>query len=74
MKTKAYNPSQLEVEFSDALTALKGEIEKYLTGHKIVDIENRNHQDNPMLIFELEDEDGDKHDVVVKVIQRPDEA
>lgn len=74
MKTKSYNPSQLEVEFSEALTSFKGEIEKHLTGHKIVNIENRNHQDNPMLIFELEDEDGDKHDIVVKIIQRPDEV
>lgn len=73
MKTKSYNPSQLEVDFSNGLTALKGELEKYLTGNKIVNIENRNQQDNPMLIVQLEDEDGDKHELVVKVIQRPDE-
>ena len=73
MKTKAYNPSQLEVELSTALTELKGEIEKYLTDNKVVEIENRDHQDNPMLIFHLEDKDGDKHEMVVKVIQRADE-
>lgn len=73
MKTKSYNPSQLEVAFSTALTTLKGEIEKHLNGNKITRIDNRNHQDNPMLIFELEDNDGDKHEMVIKIIQRADE-
>lgn len=73
MKTKSYNPSTLEVEFSKALTELKGEIEKYLTGNKILGIEDRSSQDNPMLIFKTEDEDGDTHELVIKVIQRADE-
>lgn len=73
MKTKSYNPSQLEVEFSTALTELKGEIEKYLSGNKILSVEDRNSQDNPMLIFKTEDKEGDQHEIVIKIIQRADE-
>lgn len=72
MKTKSYNPSQLEMEFSTALTVLKDDIEKYLSGNKIINIEDRQKQDNPMLIFTTEDEDGDQHELVIKVIQRAD--
>lgn len=72
MKTKSYNPSQLEVDFSTALTALKDDIEKYLSGNKILDIEDRQKQDNPMVLIKTEDEDGDQHELVIKIIQRPD--
>ena len=73
MKTKSYNPSQLEVEFSTALKELKGEIEKYLSGNKILSVEDRSSQDNPLLIFKTEDEDGDQHELVIKVIQRAED-
>ena len=72
MKTENYNPSQLEVEFSYGLTEIKGEIEKYLTHNKIVGVENKIKEDNPMLLFHLVDSDGDPHEIVVQVIQRPD--
>lgn len=73
MKTKSYNPSQLEVDFSRALTALKDEIEKHLSGNKIINIDDRQNQDNPMVLIKTEDEDGDQHELVIKIIQRPDE-
>lgn len=72
MKTEHYNPSQLEVEFSYGLTELKKDLEKYLTHNTISKVENKIKGDNPMLLFHLVDQDGDPHEVVVKVIQRPD--
>lgn len=72
MKTTAYNPSEIEVEFAFILTELKDQIEKKLTSNKIKKIENRIKEDNPSLIFYLEDTDGDAHELVVKLIQRPD--
>lgn len=72
MKTKGYNPSQLEVDFAKAIGELKHEIEKYLSGNKIINIENRITEDNPLLLFDLEDGDGDKHEMVIKIIQRAD--
>lgn len=72
MKTEHYNPSQLEVEFSYGLTELKKDLEKYLAHNTISKIENKIKEDNPMLLFHLVDQDGDPHEVVVKVIQRPD--
>ena len=72
MRTEHYNPSQIEVELAYALTELKSHMEKYLTHNKIEKIENHIQEDNPMLLINLVDEDGDPHEVVVKVIQRAD--
>ncbi|GJM29115.1 MAG: hypothetical protein DHS20C17_17500 [Cyclobacteriaceae bacterium] len=72
MKTEHYNPSQLEVEISYGLTELAKEMEKFLTHNKVVKVENKIKEDNPMLVFQLVDSDGDPHEVVVKIIQRPD--
>ncbi len=72
MKTTAYNPSELEVELAFVLSELKDQIEGKLTSNKIEKIENRIKEDNPAVIFFMEDSDGDKHEVVIKIIQRPD--
>lgn len=72
MKTENYNPSQIEVEMAYALIELKKQIEGFLTTNKIKKIENKIKNDNPMLLFHLEDEDGDVHELVVKLIQRAD--
>ena len=72
MKTEHYNPSQIEVEMAYALTELKDQISKFLTHNSIKSIENRIQEDNPMLLMQLEDKDGDMHELVVKIIQRPD--
>ena len=74
MKTKIYNPSQLEVQFANAIVKLKDQLERELNGCKILEVENKINADNPMLLFHLQDEDGDKHDLVVKLIQRPDKS
>ena len=73
MITKKYNPSTLEVEFAKAIKELSSEISGRLTNNKVVDIKFNEDQDNPDLIFKLEDTDGDKHEVVVRLIQRADD-
>ncbi len=72
MKTQSYNPSPLEVELSYALKELQSEIEKHLTHNEIIKVENKITEDNPILKFHLLDRDGDPHEIVVKVIQKPD--
>ena len=72
MKTENYNPSQIETEFAQAIIDLQAELEKKLSGNKIVKVENKIEQDNPQLFIELEDSDGDPHEIVIKIIQRAD--
>ncbi len=71
MKTQTYNPSQLEVEFAGALEDLKDQIEEKLSS-SVIEVTNNSQKDNPSLIFHLLDADGDPHEIVVKIIQKPD--
>lgn len=72
MKTKKYNPSKLELDFAKALTSLKSQINDFIEGNEIVKVNTNSDIDNPDLLFKLKDIDGDKHEVVVKIIQRAD--
>lgn len=74
MKTHNYNPSVFEVNLASAILACKKEIQEKLqdSNMKVLEIADQMDRDNPLLIFQLEDEDGDQHEVVIKVIQRPD--
>ena len=73
MKTSNYNPSIFEVQLASAIKACKDQIEQKLgNDSRILEIDDRIQRDNPMVIFQLEDKDGDRHEVVVKIIQRPD--
>ncbi|MDN5211538.1 hypothetical protein QQ020_05735 [Fulvivirgaceae bacterium BMA12] len=72
MKTVSYNPSSLELEFANAILTLQEEINKNINSNQIVKIEKNGEEDNPSLVFFLEDHDGDKHEVVMRVIQRVD--
>ena len=72
MKTTTYNPSPLEVKFANAFEELKDQIETKLGDHKIVKIDKNVTVDNPLLRITLEDKDGDKHMVILKIIQKPD--
>lgn len=74
MKTQRYNPSPLEVELAKAISALQDQIQKQLNGNAIVSVKTTMEADNPQLNFLLKDNDGDKHEVVVKIIQRIDVA
>lgn len=72
MKTAAYNPSSLEVDFANALVILQKEIQKHVQDNKIVNIESNINRDNPMIKFSLVDKDGDPHEIVVRIVQIPD--
>lgn len=72
MKTQNYNPSPIEVELAKAILQLKDQMSELLSNNEIVAMENKIEADNPMVIFKLKDKDGDPHEVVLKIIQRPD--
>jgi hypothetical protein len=72
MKTVAYNPSSLEVDFANALMILQKDIQKHVQGNTIVNIESNINRDNPMVKFSLVDKDGDPHEIVVRIVQIPD--
>lgn len=74
MKTHNYNPSVFEVNLASAILACQEAIQEKLkeSKMKIIDTSERMERDNPLVIFQIEDEDGDQHEVVIKVIQRPD--
>ena len=72
MKTSAYNPSPLEIEFANALLVLQKELEKKIPDNQIIHVETQIKRDNPMVKFSLLDKDGDPHEVVIRVIQIPD--
>jgi len=72
MKTVAYNPSSLEVDFANALIILQKDIQKHMQGNQIVNIESNINRDNPMVKFNLVDKDGDPHEIVVRIVQIPD--
>lgn len=73
MRTRFYNPSKLEVSFARAVKELTQQLETKLDeGERVIDTESIHDADNPMVIFKLEDKEGDLHEVVVQIIQRPD--
>ena len=74
MITQNYNPSPIEVRFVEILSELKDEINKKLTNFDVLKIENNTQLDNPTIDFYLKDKDGDEHEVILKVIQKPDEV
>lgn len=73
MITKTYNPSKLELDFANAIKSLKDKINDSIEGNEVVDVTFNEDQDNPDLVFRLQDSDGDKHEVVVRLIQRADD-
>ena len=72
MITKNYNPSSLELELTEIIANLKGEIEGALKNEKIVEIRKETDIDNPMLHIKTQDSDGDFHEVTLRIIQAPD--
>ncbi len=73
MITKNYNPSHLEVRFVEVICELKEEINKKLANFDVLKIENNTQLDNPTIDFFLKDRDGDEHEIVLRIIQKPDE-
>ncbi|HET8859236.1 hypothetical protein [Marivirga sp.] len=74
MITQQYNPSKIEVELAKAIKELAPEIEAKLSQFKITEIEDKIKADNPMVKIKLTDNDNDKHEVVLKIIQKPDQV
>lgn len=72
MKTLSYNPSKLEIDFANAITSLKVELEAKLEGISIQEISANTKKDNPEVTIEFTDADGDAHTIQLNVIQRPD--
>ncbi|MFN3402516.1 MAG: hypothetical protein ACK40G_00385 [Cytophagaceae bacterium] len=73
MKTLVYNPSKLEVDLINIIKDLQPTIEKQLKPASIIKVEHHLQEDNPLIVYKLIDEDGDKHEIVLKVIQRQDD-
>jgi len=74
MKTKLYNPSPLEVEFVNVIESLQQDINKKLENSEIRSFEHNLDIDNPILKANIIDDDGDKHTLILKVIQKPDDV
>lgn len=72
MKTLNYNPSPFEIKLAKAITANIEAIGGSLENIKIVSHEEQLQRDNPMIVINMEDSDGDNHELVIKIIQRPD--
>ena len=72
MITQNYNPSPIEVRFVEVLSELKDEINNKLVNFDVLKIENNTQLDNPTIGFYLKDNDGDEHEIVLKIIQKPD--
>ena len=73
MITSDYNPSPLEVLMANILAEMKDEIGLRFSGHSIINAESDVDADNPTVVFHLEDHEGDRHQLVIKIIQKPDE-
>ena len=74
MRTTFYNPSKLEVDFAKAFKDLTPQLENKLkAGERVVSTKSIHDIDNPMIIYKLKDKEGDVHEVVVQIIQRPDQ-
>jgi len=72
MKTTIYNPSPIETEIANVLVNLQDEIGKHLKDKKIAKISSDLSQDNPSVRVTLVDNDGDQHEIVLKIVQIPD--
>lgn len=73
MKTTSYNPSDLEVEMANILEELQSQMNQLLKNRKIESIEQKLDMDNPTIYLNVLDDDGDKHMLVLKLIQKPDD-
>ncbi|NEM97880.1 hypothetical protein [Pontibacter burrus] len=72
MRTENYNPSILEVDFARAFHEMSSQLSNHITGGKVVEVKSYPHLDNPQLTYRIKDEEGDLHEIVVQIIQRPD--
>ena len=72
MKTEVYNPSLPEVELANAIVSIREELNSGLSSNTIIDISANVTLDNPTVHITTKDNDGDTHEFIIQVIQRPD--
>ncbi len=72
MITSSYNPSKLELEIGEVIQSLQSEINDRLKDNTVESITIDKNKDNPNILIKLVDADGDKHELVLKLIQRSD--
>lgn len=72
MKIESYNPSRLEVEMANAIVSIREELNNGLSSNTIIDIEANLNLDNPTVHITTKDDEGDNHEFIIQVIQRPD--
>ena len=72
MKTETYNPSPLEVEMADILENLRETINDQLKDNTIIEVDKNTFLDNPIVRIKTEDKDGDQHQLILRIIQKPD--
>lgn len=73
MRTENYNPSVFEVKLAKAIMSCTKKLQEELGEDvRIIDSVENYQIDNPMITLHLEDGDGDVHELVIQVIQRPD--
>ena len=72
MITKDYNPSEIEVRFARVLADLGNIIAGKMAPLKLENIEEDSNRDNPHVRFYFSDQEGDLHEVLCRVIQKPD--
>jgi hypothetical protein len=72
MKTRDYNPSIFEVQVANALVSLQSAFNEQLENCEITEFTKETQGDNPNVVMHLRDNDGDRHEVVIRIIQRPD--
>jgi hypothetical protein len=72
MITKDYNPSPIEVRFAEVICELKDVINEKLQNYDVFRVENNIQLDNPTVDFFLSDNEGDEHEIILKIIQKPD--
>ena len=72
MKTNRYNPSPLELAFTEALQNITNHLQPLLTNYQIEAVDISKESDNPFLLYKVLDAEGDRHELIIQVIQRPD--
>ncbi len=73
MITTSYNPSKIEQDLAAALPKILDQLNGQLKDFSIDKMEEIGSRDNPHMKLDITDNDGDKHEVIIKIIQRPDE-
>ena len=72
MKTEQYNPSPLEIAVARSIKHSSDFLNQKLENLKIVKVEDEMEKDNPLIVLHLIDGDNDPHEIVLRIIQRPD--